>query len=143
MCGRSVIFGNVAKLALQSIFVLIHESTAASFAVIARKPISHLATDELDQGHYGLHAKKMSRVVGTILLNVDNSDNMINCLKMAAYEEKYSLCEVKYLGDEQLVEIGAWGAFVDYSRDASGKLRNLEANRISWCLVREVDFLKC
>lgn len=84
----------------------------------------------------------MSGAVGTALVNVYNSDNMLSGFNIAAYGEQCMLREVKYLVDEQLVEISAWGAFVSYIIETSGSLAKLIAQRMYWCLGRELDFWK-
>jgi hypothetical protein len=113
MGGRSVIFGRTAELALQSTIVLVHASTATSFAVLARKPIISLTTQELDRGDYGLLVRTMSQSLGTPLVFIDRFSKRINDLKTLVVDElKYSSYESSYLRNELSNEKEPWGALI-------------------------------
>jgi hypothetical protein len=112
---RHVIYGNTAMLTLQSSLVLMHASTAVSFAVMARKPIIFLTTQELDQSHYGLNVMTMSESLGSPLVFMDvNNTKEIELKKIFIDECKYSLYEANYLHNEHSNEIEPWGALIGF-----------------------------
>jgi hypothetical protein len=120
MGGRSIIFGDTAALALQSSLVLVHGSTAISFAVLARKPIVSLTSQELDQENYGQHVRTVSSELGSPLVFIDLPVKQINNLeKLKVDEKKYSLYEANYLYNDLCTEGEPWGAFIDYINSSS------------------------
>jgi hypothetical protein len=120
MGGRSVSHGNTAMLTLQSSLVLIHGSTATSFAVLARKPIICLTSRELDQSNYGSHVRVMSESLGCPLVFIDNNENLMdNLKKLYVNERKYELYETNYLHSERSMEIEPWGELVEYIKKTS------------------------
>ena len=118
--GRSVIYDSTAKLVLQSSLVLVHGSTATSFAVLARKPILHITTLELDQTDYGLHVRVMSKSLGTELIFIDIYNRKKIDLKEIPIDEcKYRLYEVNFLCNERSSEIEPWGGLVDFIKNSA------------------------
>jgi hypothetical protein len=115
MGDRSVVFGNTALMALQSTIALVHGSTAISFAVLARKPIISLTSQELDQTLTGLFVREMSNALGSPLVFIDRVDKQVNDLKkLVVDEKKYSLYKDNYLCNELSTEIEPWGAFINF-----------------------------
>jgi hypothetical protein len=120
MGGRSVIFGNTATLTLQSTIVLVHGSTATSYAVLARKPIVSLSLRELDKEPYGQHVRTMSNALGSPLVFIDCPSKQKNDLELLSVDEqKYSLYETNYLCNELSNENEPWGAFIDFINSSS------------------------
>lgn len=113
--GRNVIFGETASLVLQSTLVLIHGSTATSFAVLAPKPILFLTTRELDESHFGLHVRTMAKSLGSPLVFMDEADSLVfSSYSLAINVKKYKLYETNYLRNEISQETRPWQAFIDY-----------------------------
>ncbi|MBT6007804.1 MAG: hypothetical protein HOG78_00905 [Rhodobacterales bacterium] len=115
MGGRTVIFGSTASLALQSNLVLIHGSTATSFAVLARKPTLFLTTRELDESEYGLQVRTMAKILGSSLIFIDEPDKEVISSSLPMVNvKKYKRYEVNYLRSERSSESAPWQAFIDY-----------------------------
>jgi len=112
MGGRTVIFDNTATLVLQSTLVLIHGSTATSFAVLARKPTLFLTTRELDGSSYGLHVRTMAKSLGSPLIFMD--EPIENSYLPVVNVKQYKRYEANYLRSERSDESAPWQAFINY-----------------------------
>lgn len=118
--GRTVIFGETAALALQSTLVLIHGSTATSFAVLARKPTLFFTTRELDESAYGIHVRSMAKSLGRPLVFMDDIGNYeLKSYPLAINVKKYKLYEANYLRSELSSEETPWSGFIDFVNRAS------------------------
>jgi len=119
MGGRTVRFGETASLVLQSSLILVHGSSAVSFAVLARKPAMFLTTQELDQSYYGVNVRTMADILGSPLVYMDDPDSYIPGLSSAVVNaKKYKCYEVNYLRSERSNETAPWQAFISYVNGA-------------------------
>jgi len=115
MGGRKVVYGNTAALAIAANVVLIHASTATSFAVLARKPIISLTSRELDRSSYGPWIRAMSSALGSPLVIMDKPDSRrIRVPRPVVDEKKYRAYEYSYLRSERSTETEPWGALIEY-----------------------------
>lgn len=113
--GRKIVFGESASLAIQSKFVLVHGSTAVSFAVLAHKPILFITTRELDSSHYGMHVRTMANSLGSSVIFMDEIDGTTpSLLQPTINVHKYKLYEFNYLCCEHSEESAPWGNFINY-----------------------------
>lgn len=118
--GRRVVFGETAALALQSTLVLIHGSTATSFAVLARKPTLFFTTRELDRAAYGIHVRTMAKSLGRPLVFMDDMGNYeFKSYPLEIDEKKYKLYETNYLRSALSREDTPWQAFIDFVNSTS------------------------
>lgn len=114
MGGRAVIYGNTASLVLQSTLVLIHGSTAISFAVLARKPTLFLTTRELDVSAYGLHVRTMAKSIGSSLVFMEKPDEQIVSPFLPVVNMKrYKRYEANYLRSDRSNESAPWQSFIN------------------------------
>ena len=67
-----VIYGQTARLVINASVILAHGSTAVSFAILDKKPLMFLTTEELSKTTYGLHVNTMAKRLGLKVLNIDN-----------------------------------------------------------------------
>jgi len=117
MGHRTVLFGKTAELAIMANLVLIHGSTAASFAILARKPILSLTTTQLDVTSYGLHVRLMSKALGTRLINIDKEDyRKINHRSIKVDDDRYARYVSDYICNKHCKERELWAEFTDYVR---------------------------
>lgn len=113
--GRTVRFGETASLVLQSTLVLIHGSTATSFAVLAQKPTLFLTTRELDRAAYGMHVKTMADSLGSPLIFIDEPSSYdLRAGSLVFNVKKYKQYETNYLRSELSNETAPWQAFISY-----------------------------
>jgi hypothetical protein len=117
---REVIFENTAALAIQASLVLVHGSTATSFAVLARKPILVMTTKELNQAPFGQEVKAMSRALGAPLIFIDREIKSKKIEKVSVNEKKYKQYEVNYLYSNKSKEIEPWAEFIKYINKNKG-----------------------
>ncbi|MCX7310051.1 MAG: hypothetical protein NTZ72_19755 [Afipia sp.] len=97
------------ELVQESAIVLSHASTAISFAVIFRKPIIFLTTDEIEKSMYRRHIARMSSFFAWRRVNVDRlstSDLQIP----AVSESVYAGYEHAYLRAPEAVVGSPWEA---------------------------------
>ncbi|MDC1188010.1 hypothetical protein N8202_05990 [Gammaproteobacteria bacterium] len=95
--GRTQIVGKTPELIRQSNIVISHYSTALSFAVIYRKPILLITTDEYYNSYRKHQFLAFSEALNIGIVNTDNfneheiTDNIfnINEASMQDYQEKY------------------------------------------------------
>ena len=112
--NRKVLFGCSANLAIQSKLVLGHRSTSLSFAVMARRPIIFLTSDEILTSLYGANLVAMRESVGGPLINISRqgiSNEEIGFAERAVegyfqYEKDY-ICNTKNIRETQ------WTTFVE------------------------------
>lgn len=114
MGGRTVSFGNTALLTLQSSLVLVHGSTATSFAVLAQKPIIHLTTKELSKTNYGSHIRTMSKALGTPIISIDDWNKPARIKNPKVNIKKYKCYEEHYLRSPLSTENTPWMGFIDF-----------------------------
>lgn len=118
--GRKVFFGETAALVLQSTMVLIHGSTATSYAVLARKPTMFFTTRELDGAAYGIHVRTMAKSLGRPLVFMDDLGNdELGSYPIEIDERKYKLYETNYLRSALSREDAPWQAFINFVNGAS------------------------
>ncbi len=118
--GRNIMFGETASLAIQSTLVLIHGSTAVSFAVLARKPTLFITTRELDNSRYGMYVKTMAKSLGSPLIFMDEPDSHALGLPPPVINvKKYKLYESNYIRSEHSNESAPWQSFINYVNEKS------------------------
>lgn len=129
--SRKIIFGDTARLALNSHLVLAHCSTAISFAVMAKKPIIFLTTYELDRSNYGSQISAMAKILNCPLILIDEEkDYFSNINPLNIDQARYGLYETNYLRSDLSRELEPWGALIEHIKFNSTvkSERNIEAN---------------
>lgn len=120
MGGRGVVYGKTAALAIAASLVIIHGSTATSFAVLARKPIISLTSMELDRSSYGLNVRAISLALGSRLIFIDKPNSWSKgVLRAVVNEQKYHAYESGYLRSEHSNETEPWGALIEFINSGS------------------------
>ncbi|MFJ9450903.1 hypothetical protein [Herbaspirillum sp. NPDC101397] len=115
--GRTIVYGRTAQLVMDCKLVLVHGSTAASFAVLSGKPIMFMTTDELQKAPYGLHIQTMARTLtGRKALNIDRSVDAAFFAESLTepHKKKYEKYVVDYLRTEESTETHPWQAFSEF-----------------------------
>ena len=110
---RSVVFGATPGLVLRSEMAIVHASTAASFAVLADKPITIITTSGLNKSHYGEKIRNLAKSLKLKMIFMDRdlkkSDFDVESIK------SYPSYIKKFLYDESAFEISPWGSFLSYT----------------------------
>jgi hypothetical protein len=114
--GRDVVFGQTAALVQQCNVVLTHASTATSFAVLARKPILFVTSDQLGKSDYGDSIKAMAETLGCGVLSLECGPLLSRGANGIAVDElRYARYEQSFLKNHQSNETRPWGAFIEYA----------------------------
>jgi len=113
--GREVVFNKTALLAAQCELALLHGSTAASFAVLAKKPILILTSEELDNSHYGPFIRSLAKSLCKKPIFIDEELGMKFPRHLRESEERqYKRYEEKYLRSPNSTENAPWEAFINH-----------------------------
>lgn len=91
--SRILIKGQTRDLIQQSRFVLLHESTAFSYALIYEKPMVFLTDNQADtvNGFLGYRIRQFKNFFGSPIINIDKSHEV-----EAISEDNISICRNKY-----------------------------------------------
>jgi hypothetical protein len=110
--GRHVVFNNTPKLVLDSKFVIVHSSTATSFAVLSNKPIMVVTSVTLDGSSYGQGVRSIAAALGSKLTFIDRPFKTQTIPKING--KKYSAYLNNYMFDRLCKEESPWSAFLSY-----------------------------
>lgn len=116
---RRSIQGSSQSLIRDAALILCHASASVSYAVIWRKPVLFLSTNELERSWYHGHIHEMARILKRPVLNIDDLDSLnpnefrdmvhrpVDESAYAEYEERF--IRSKFSPDGELWEIFAKG----------------------------------
>lgn len=119
--GREMIYGQTAELIRDAKVVFAHASTAISFAVVWRRSIIFLTSDEMTQSWYQPWIAAPCNILKSALVNIGNDfpdpENVARWLGQdavgyRAYEEAY----IKSAGSP---EVSMWDIFLEVKRDGA------------------------
>ena len=84
---RNVFYGKTLELVRDSDFVITRQSTAISYAIIFKKPVIFIYSNQLKKDKLSMEGvNKMSETLGTIPINIDsNFDDISGYLKINKY----------------------------------------------------------
>ncbi len=106
-------FGNTAEFVMNSKIVLAHSSTSISFAVLYKKPVIFLTSDEIKKSWQQSRIKKFSETLNGQLANMD--DEIEKSLKIEKLfeidDKKYSNYLDQYLKVPNSPDIPIWEIF--------------------------------
>jgi hypothetical protein len=112
---RCIEYGNTAQLVRDATIVLCHQSTSVSFAVLWRKPLIYLTTNEIKSSFLGPRVSLCSSLLRAPLFNIDNL-NVIPPIESLAVinEPAYADYEEQYIKLPNTPEIPLWEIFSQY-----------------------------
>lgn len=114
--ARQLVHGRTAELVRDAQAVILHGSTAVSFAVLARKPMLFLTSAELAKSNNGLHVRTMAAALGRSPLDIDREDDLPTLQSLAPDPRKLQRYVEQYLCSRESSETQPWQAFIDYLR---------------------------
>lgn len=118
---RRVVYNNSAQCALKTFLILVHASTATSFAVLARKPIISITTNELLKSNYQSYVGSLSRELGSKLINIStdfDSGQIRNAMNLDL--KKYDAFRRNYIINEFVEEEDRWESLIWLVKSSSG-----------------------
>jgi hypothetical protein len=111
--GREIFYGKTAELVLHSRSVLVHASASVSYAILSKKPITSLTTEELDLSHYGNWIRSVSRAVGSKMVFIDKNLGE-GTMSIQPNAQKYLSYELNFLRSEHSKETNPWESFTEF-----------------------------
>ena len=110
---RDVVFGQTAELVKGAAVVFVHASTAKSFAVLWRRPIAFLVTEELRNSWYMPWVLVSQHLLQAPLVDIDNefSGAAVAHSGLAIDAAKYEAYENTYLRSPTAPDASIWEIF--------------------------------
>lgn len=112
--AHRLVHGRTAELVRNAQAVILHGSTAVSFAVLARKPMLFLSSGELARSTYGLHVRTMAAELGCSPLDIDSEDDLPTLQSLGPDQRICRRYTERYLCTCESTETQPWQAFIDY-----------------------------
>ncbi|KOR27505.1 hypothetical protein TI05_18855, partial [Achromatium sp. WMS3] len=101
--------GNTAQMVRQAKMVLAHGSTSISYAVLWKKPILFLTTNELERSWMFPQIEVMATSLGKKVINIDTPFEQINWDKeLYVNEDKYQEYKERYIKTKNTPELPFW-----------------------------------
>jgi hypothetical protein len=111
----SVVTGATAELIKESKFVVCHTSTASQLAILFKKPIVFLTTNEMKQRAIGLEIEHLAGLLGTKEVNVDSDLASIDWSRLVEINnERYDQYKYKYIKMPDSSETNCWDIIEKY-----------------------------
>ena len=91
---------------------IVHASTAASFAILADRPIVIITTSELNRSHYGVKIQNLAKSLEHKMIFIDQiwKETDLEVEKTKAYPMYIK----KFLYDNDAIEDNPWESFLMY-----------------------------
>lgn len=109
-----LVHGRTAELVRNAQAVILHGSTAVSFAVLACKPMLFLSSGELARSTSGLHVRTMAAELGCSLLDIDGENDLPSLQSLVPDQRICRRYTERYLCSPESTETQPWQAFIDY-----------------------------
>lgn len=118
--------GETAELIRDSAVVVCHDSTAIQLAVLFKKPIVIITTDELNASIWGASIKGVAFALGKSIINIDRDLDSINWkAELSIDYEKYKLYKESYIKYNKNSDKMLWDSILDSLE------KNIYSNNIS------------
>lgn len=114
--ARRLVYGRTAELVRDAQAVILHGSTAVSFAVLAQKCMLFLTSGQLARSPYGLHVRTMAETLGRMPIDIDGDEAMPTLHSLSPDPQKLQCYVERYLCSPEVVETYPWQTFIDYMR---------------------------
>jgi hypothetical protein len=116
--GRKSVRGETAELVRDASLVLCHMTTSLGFAILWRKPLIFLTTDDLRKSFLGPGIALRSTLLDAPLLNVDADADRLSGLKLSfgVNERAYAKYIADYVKRPGTPDTPVWQLFSDFLR---------------------------
>jgi hypothetical protein len=110
--GRQVFFGETASLIRNAKLVFAHGTTSISFAVLWRRPLVFLTSNEIERSWYQPSIEIRRKILSATIVNIDNNDSVIDMKKWVNLKDGlYKRYEETYLRSKESSELSLWDIF--------------------------------
>lgn len=106
--GRQVIKGKTIELVRKSRFIIAHSSFSTNYAVLFKKPIIFITTNQLNNSHLGRLNHKLAEMLGKKSINLNEQFNIDWEFEMKVNEQKYLEYKNKYIKKQGTEELPFW-----------------------------------
>lgn len=112
--GREVILGKTIELVYDAKFILAHASTAINFAVLYKKPIIFLTSDQIIKTSYGLSIRTFASQFNKIPVNVDDYSGFDIDSQISFDNTRYEQYRSSYIKSPGSPDKFFWDIVADY-----------------------------
>jgi len=113
--GFRVVYGRTAELIKNCELVVCHDSTAIHFAVLFKKPIVFVTTDELMPSYEGRSIAQAASEFGKLPLNLDTDLQRVDWHKETQVDSvKYAVYKNEFIKTNSSPERPMWEIVIDY-----------------------------
>jgi hypothetical protein len=114
--GLQPMMGKTPELIRDAKIVLCHDSTAISFAILWRKPLIFLTSNELERSWFGYDIAHFSKLLHAPLVNIDCLTRLNPDLRtwIKIDEEAYDVYKKRYIKTPETPEKPIWEIFTEY-----------------------------
>lgn len=117
--GIPVEYGKTAELIRSCRLVLCHYSTAAQFAVLFRKPVVFVTTDELASSAAGEYVPEFAAALGKSIVNLDGDLESVDWQKeLRVDEQRYDAYRNEYIKMDGSPELPYWDIVINHIEKA-------------------------
>ena len=112
--GRTLKFGETARLVKGARLSVGHFSTSNSYNVLYRKPVICVTTDELEASQFSGYVESMANMLGGKSLNIDHDTqpDIERCLKIP--EENYRAFHDQFIKKRGTPDVSSWQIVSDF-----------------------------
>lgn len=115
---RRVVRGSSQQLLRGASLVLCHASASVSYAVIWRKPVLFLSSNELERSWYHGHIHEMARILKRPILNIDElgsipAHDLRSMIDRPVDESAYAEYEERFIRSKYSPDGGLWEIFAN------------------------------
>lgn len=115
---RQAIWGSSQLLLRDAALVLCHASASVSYAVIWRKPVLFLSSNELERSWYHGHIHEMARILNRPILNIDeigsiSPNDLRSMIERPVDESAYAEYEERFIRSKYSPDSGLWEIFAN------------------------------
>ena len=116
--GREGVRAGAQTLVGTTELVLCHASASLSYAVIWRKPVLFLTSDDLDKSWYKSHIQEMARILNRPVLNIDTLERVTSVqleamIRQPVEEQRYKEYEEQFIKSKFSGDGRLWQLFAD------------------------------
>lgn len=111
--GRVIEKNNTLQMVKKSELVICHLSLAINFAVLYKKPVLFVTTDEINKTYHGKNMDLFAKALGKNVVNAKEIDETDIHKELLINNEKYSVYMENYIKKKGTPEKEIWQIFID------------------------------
>jgi hypothetical protein len=130
--GIPVEYGRTAEVISNCRFVVCHYTTALQLAVLFRKPIIFVTTDQLSSSPAVKYIAKFASILGKQAINLDDDLDGVDWRKELNVDfQKYDAYKREYIKTDESPELPFWEIVIDHMENAENLGRRITSMDVS------------